>query len=322
MALISIIVPVYKVEAYLDRCVQSLVNQTYTDLQIILVDDGSPDRCGEICEEWKKKDARICVVHKENGGLSDARNAGLAVATGEYIGFVDSDDWIEPRMYELLYAAMQETGAQIAECTRDNFSDATAPVLFEAKKAERQIYTAEQALGELIVDGALRQTVWNKLYRAEFVKDKLFPIGKVNEDEFWTYRVFGDVQSVVRIEAALYHYYQRDDSIIHTYNAKRLHCLEAFEQRQIYLQKRYPSLIPMATARWMVTCLIHYQALARCKDVDPDGRLRQMVYTQFCSIDHKVIRSAVSVKQQVWFWLFRTMPNFIVSMRNLLKIGV
>ena len=320
MALISVIVPIYKVEAYLERCIRSLVDQTYTDLEIILVDDGSPDRCGEICDEWAKKDERICVVHKENGGLSDVRNAGVAVATGEYIGFVDSDDWVEPRMYELLYTALQETGAQIAECTREDFSDSTIPTPYKAETPERQVYTTEQALFELIGDGALRQTVWNKLYRAELVKDKLFPVGKINEDEFWTYRVFGEAQVIVRIEAALYHYYQREDSIIHTYDARRLACLEAFEQRLCYFQEHFPSLVPKATVGLMVDCLIHYQALSMHKEVDPDGKLRKMVHRQFCAIDHTVIKHEVSLKQRLWFWLFRTMPKCIIGVRNRLGI--
>ena len=104
--LISVIVPVYKVEQYLDRCVQSIVDQTWKNLEIILVDDGSPDGCARMCDEWARRDARIRVIHKENGGLSDARNAGMAAATGESIGFVDGDDWIEPDMYRLLVEQM------------------------------------------------------------------------------------------------------------------------------------------------------------------------------------------------------------------------
>ena len=113
MDLISVIVPVYKVEPYLDKCVRSIVDQTYQNLEIILVDDGSPDRCGEICDAWAAKDSRIRVIHKENGGLSDARNAGMAVATGKYMGFVDSDDYIAPDMYRLLLE-----GGTVAELRR------------------------------------------------------------------------------------------------------------------------------------------------------------------------------------------------------------
>lgn len=116
MDLISVIVPIYKVEAYLNRCVESIVRQTYTELEIILVDDGSPDGCPALCDEWAGKDKRIKVIHKSNGGLSDARNAGMRAAEGNYISFVDSDDWIAPEFYRLLLEAMRETGSDIAAC--------------------------------------------------------------------------------------------------------------------------------------------------------------------------------------------------------------
>ena len=115
--LISVIVPVYKAEKYLDKCVQSIVNQTYKNLEIILVDDGSPDNCPEMCDEWAKKDSRIKVIHKENGGVSSARNAGLDNSFGDYIGFVDSDDFIENDFYECLYDNLVENGADISFCT-------------------------------------------------------------------------------------------------------------------------------------------------------------------------------------------------------------
>ena len=117
--MISVIVPIYKVEEFLDECIQSIVDQTYQNLQIILVDDGSPDHCGEMCEDWAKKDKRIEVIHKKNGGLSDARNAGLAVATGDFVAFVDSDDWIEPQMYEtMLISLIKLSLIHISEPTR------------------------------------------------------------------------------------------------------------------------------------------------------------------------------------------------------------
>ena len=113
---ISVIVPIYKVEEFLDECIQSIVDQTYQNLQIILVDDGSPDRCGEMCEDWARKDKRIEVIHKKNGGLSDARNVGLAEATGEFITFVDSDDWIEPQMYEIMVTTLIAEDADLVAC--------------------------------------------------------------------------------------------------------------------------------------------------------------------------------------------------------------
>ncbi len=321
MAMISVIVPIYKVEAYLDKCVQSIVDQTYRDLEIILVDDGSPDRCGAMCDEWAKKDPRIRVIHKENGGLSDARNAGMAVAAGEYIGFVDSDDWIEPRMYELLYQALQETGAQIAECKREDFSDTTSPTHFDGRPIDPQTFTAEEALAELICDGTLRQTVWNKLYRTELSGNRLFPVGKLNEDEFWTYHVFGEAHIIAYVDAALYHYYQRGDSIIHTYTPKRLACLEAYQERDAYLRKRYPSLIPKSTDRWLLACMGHYQQLCAHSSVDEDGALRKMVHGQFLTIDRNVIKPATSMKYRVWYALFAVFPNVTAQIRNMLGLG-
>ena len=114
--LISVIIPIYNVEAYLDECIASVIAQTYSNLEIILVDDGSPDNCPQMCDEWAAKDSRIRVIHKENGGLSDARNAGIDIATGEYIAFVDSDDWIEPEMYEIMLAALKNENADICAC--------------------------------------------------------------------------------------------------------------------------------------------------------------------------------------------------------------
>ena len=114
--LISVIVPVYKAEAYLEKSVKSIINQTYKNLEIILVDDGSPDRCGEMCDEFAKKDSRIRVIHKANGGQSSARNAALDIMAGDYVGFVDSDDWIEPNMYEHLYNLILKNNAQISVC--------------------------------------------------------------------------------------------------------------------------------------------------------------------------------------------------------------
>ena len=116
MDLISVIVPIYNVEQYLDRCVKSIVEQTYTNLEIILVDDGSPDNCGAMCDSWAARDNRIKVIHKENGGLSDTRNAGLGIATGDFISFIDSDDWIESAFYEKLLTAIRESNAEVAAC--------------------------------------------------------------------------------------------------------------------------------------------------------------------------------------------------------------
>ena len=175
--MISIIVPVYQVEPYLNRCVRSLLEQTYTDLEIILVDDGSPDGCPALCDAWAGKDARVRVIHKPNGGLSDARNAGLTAASGEEIAFVDSDDWVDPDMLERLHNQMEETGADLAACGvtweyPGGHSEVPHPL-------EDRLYTGRKAIMRAYIQTCMvRTTVWNKLYRRAVVDLSLIHISE------------------------------------------------------------------------------------------------------------------------------------------------
>ena len=171
--LISVIVPVYKVEKYLNKCVQSIVNQTYKNLEIILVDDGSPDNCPEMCDEWAKKDSRIKVIHQENAGLAEARNSGISVATGEFFMFIDSDDHAEPDMIELLLNLSMEYNADVSSC--GFYFDYENDNKAEACDFSDEIRIAD--INERIIDlltGGFSGTVWNKLYRADAVKSILF----------------------------------------------------------------------------------------------------------------------------------------------------
>jgi len=238
----SIIVPIYKVEEYLPRCVDSLLGQTDGDFELILVDDGSPDRCGAICDEYAAKDPRIVVIHKENGGLSDARNAGLEIARGEYIAFVDSDDWVSPRYLELLRQRLETTGSDICECGILRTEGACCP---EPEETAPEVFDTVAALEQLIRDGKFHQYVWNKLYRREVIGDISFPKGRMNEDDFWTYQIFGRAKRVAGIDAVLYNYFQRPGSIMGSkYTLKCLDQLDALQERQQYLEERYPQLAP------------------------------------------------------------------------------
>ena len=208
--LISVIVPIYNVENYLVRCIESIINQTYSNLEIILVDDGSPDKCSIICDEYAKKDSRIKVIHKKNGGLSDARNAGLDIATGEYIGFVDSDDYIDKNMYKEMINELIEKNADIVSCAINNiYSDRT-----EIINIDEEIYDAELALKNLILGKNINQTVWNKLYKKEVIGNILFEKGKINEDEFWTYRILANSKKIITLNKPLYSYLHRASSIM------------------------------------------------------------------------------------------------------------
>ena len=182
--LLSVIVPVYKVEEYLDECIRSIVSQTYENLELLLVDDGSPDRSGEICDAWAAKDSRVRVIHKENAGAGAARNAALDAAKGELIGFVDSDDYISTQMYEHLYSMLDET-TDIAECSYVSVTEGGTSFPELSQKVSR--YTPQEAMACHIADTCFRQLIWNKLYRRGVIGNIRFPEQTVIDDEFFTY---------------------------------------------------------------------------------------------------------------------------------------
>ncbi len=261
--LISVIVPIYKVEDYLCRCIDSILHQTYSNIEIILVNDGSPDNCPAICNEYAVKDNRIKVVHKENGGLSDARNAGMREATGEYISFVDSDDYISSDYLETLLNTIIAENSDIVECgvvkfyednNFDKYSDNLNVINFS---------TAD-GLSSLIEENHFHQHVWNKLYKASLVLDTPFVVGKLNEDEFWTYQVFGQAKKVTKINKTMYYYFQRNNSIMgNSYNLRRLDALEGKYNRQIYIEKHFPELIFQAKVDLYISCIFAYQSVLK-----------------------------------------------------------
>lgn len=208
--LISIVMPVYKVEPYLDKSLRSVVNQTYKNLEIILVDDGSPDRCGAICNEWALKDRRIRVIHKENGGVAAAWNDGVAAASGDCIGFVDPDDWVEDTMFECLLQALNRFSADIAIC--GYFDDIKSESKMKQIKYTRY-YTREEALKELVLDNDIQSFVWNKLYRRRCIPEKPFPNIKRVSDLGGVYKFFQKADSIIQINQSFYHYVRREDSL-------------------------------------------------------------------------------------------------------------
>lgn len=239
---ISIIVPIYKVENYIDKCIISITEQTYKNLEIILVDDGSPDKCPEICEKYAKKDNRIKVIHKKNGGLSDARNAGLKVATGKYIGFVDSDDYIEKDMYQILYNNLIKTNSDISIV---NLKEVKENEIIENNvKDEQNIieYNKLEALKKLI-ENKIKSYAWNKLYKKEILNDIEFPIGRKMEDLAVMYKIFEKVNKVVYTDKIEYYYLQRKNSILGNISESLVKDLQYFvKERYDYIEKKYPQL--------------------------------------------------------------------------------
>lgn len=209
--LISIIIPVYKVEDYLERCINSVIDQTYRNLELILVDDGSPDRCPVICDEYAQKDSRIRVIHRENGGLAEARNSGLDIAKGEFISFVDSDDAIHPQFIASLYKAIIQTGSDLALCGFLNIFKEDDEIITDFADSQVNSYTGVELLnGAYDIEHIV---AWNKLYKKEIWQRLRYPKGKYHEDEFVFHSVFYSAKKICKIATPLYYYFRREDSI-------------------------------------------------------------------------------------------------------------
>lgn len=209
--LISVIVPVYNVAEYLSQCVDSIINQTYKNLEIILVDDGSVDDCPGICDEYVKKDSRIRVIHKKNGGLSDARNAGLDICTGEWIGFVDSDDYISKNMYEKLYDSAIETKSDVSVC--QSINDKNGRLLYSDYKGKREILLSKEEMINRMFCRGIYASVCLKLYKKEVFSILRFPVGRNHEDAFIILSIIDKTSRMVIIPDALYYYRLRINSI-------------------------------------------------------------------------------------------------------------
>ncbi len=193
--LISVIVPVYKVEAFLPKCVDSIRNQTYKDLEIILVDDGSPDNCGAMCDAFAEEDPRIKVIHKPNGGLSDARNAGIEIASGEYLGFVDSDDWIEPEMYETMLALAQKHEVKLVCAGRYDVSERTGQRTKGLCPEREEVVSGQELAGRIFLWQGLDSAAWDKLYHRSLWQTRRYPFGRVNEACLYLLSLISSIRS-------------------------------------------------------------------------------------------------------------------------------
>ena len=236
---ISVIVPVYRVEKYLPACIDSILNQTFTDFELILVDDGSPDRCPEICDETAKRDARVRVIHQANQGLSAARNAGIEAARGAWLSFVDSDDFLAPDFLEMLHDAAVRAGADCALCG--------VQLTDEAGKKIGQLLSVADGVrtGRSILETLCRApeipylVVWNKLYRRDVFQTLRYPVGMQNEDTYLAAELFDTVQTVICVSKPMYFYRQRADSIMHTaVTTRNLDRMWAFEHCFAYFEAR------------------------------------------------------------------------------------
>ncbi len=239
MSKVTVVVPIYKVENYIEKCIDSVLMQSEGDFQLILVDDGSPDRCPEICDAYAERDSRITVIHKENGGLSSARNAAYPMIQSEFTLFLDSDDYLEKDALAKLLDLQKQDDADVVIgnywYSYDDHED------LAVLKCSTGNFSGYQAL-EYLIEGKIQNFAWGKLIRTELLRKYTFPEGKLFEDFFWTHLILTEARSVAIIEKPFVHYRQRTGSISYSFDIKRLDMLEGWKCRDLYLKDNYPEL--------------------------------------------------------------------------------
>jgi glycosyltransferase involved in cell wall biosynthesis len=320
---ISIIVPIYNTEKYLHKCIDSILVQSFRNFELILVDDGSTDESGSICDKYAKKDSRIIVVHKDNSGVSNARNAGLDITKGKFIGFVDSDDWIHKDMYKIMYDAICRYNAGIAECRKakaidDNIEDEPLSDI------EHNILTNLQASENLFAAEKNNSVVvWNKLYKKNIFDNLRFKKGVVHEDNFFTYIALYKAIKIVNINCALYYHRKTENSITNsTFGPRKLAAVDAYlEAMSFYREKKLNRLHDLALfylmdiIRWDYYCthehIFNKEVKKKCI-----LKLRSVFKENYIL----AIRSKhISIKSKIAFTTFLILP-FLYNLYYYVKI--
>lgn len=245
--MISVVVPVYRVEAYLDKCVQSILSQSYRDFELILVDDGSPDQCPQMCDIFSQQHRNIRVLHKKNGGLSDARNAGTAIAKGEFVTYIDSDDFVSKDYLSTLIRLQRENDADIAVTGIEVFHEGEEPN--ETLEESVFSYTGKEALEKMLYQDTLDTSACAMLLPIELAKKYPFPVGKYHEDEYTTYKYYSSAEKVVVTTKKQYFYLQRKGSIMHVFGQTSMDELDAADNLVNYCRENYSDIVPAAESK-------------------------------------------------------------------------
>lgn len=321
LPLISVIVPVYKSEKYLDYCIESIINQTYKKIEVILVDDGSPDNCPIMCDMWAKKDSRVKVIHQQNSGSGVARNVALDNARGEMVAFVDSDDYIAPQMFEILLGLM-DNDIDIVECAyKQTWDD---KVVFDTSTVQKQIYSTETAMKEHIQDHIFQQVIWNKLYRRSVIENIRFPSGTRIDDEFWTYRVIANARKLSRTTCSMYAYRQQMDSIMHQFfSLERLQAIDAKCQRLEFMRNRFPNVCSEARVNLWNTCLYMGQMSLKYINKNEQKEVFEMLNSVWEKY-HVILtdKKNMSIMQHIWVMLSDISMENTCKLRNFLGVGL
>lgn len=311
---ISIIVPIYGVEKYIDHCIESLCMQTYQNLEIILVDDGSKDRSGQICDEWAKKDKRIQVLHIPNGGQSHARNAGLETATGEYIGFVDGDDAAKPEMYEKLLKLLKEHNADIAEC---NFTGRKSKEPDEMQEGDQITMSGRQAIKRQL-DSSINSrypstSLWSKLFKADVIRGMRLPSGKIHEEYAFLCQAFLRCERYIYVNERLYERTLRDDSTTAAaFSERAFDKLDVFRMRNEFLKENGETELYRLSRAQEFELMLHYYG-----EAVNSGLLQraQKLQEQLQAQSKEVLKSSLHIKKKIQFLLLRVSPELYRKLR-------
>lgn len=317
--LISIVVPIYNVEKYLDKCINSLIKQTYAYIEIILVDDGSIDNCPAICDKWKEKDSRIIVIHKENGGLSDARNTGIEIAKGTYICFIDSDDYVDETYVEKLYNAIEDNNVNISQCGIDYIND-------EHKTIKSIGYDRNCLLsGRKIIEDSCNEhyieneVVWNRLYKTSLFETIKFPKGKLHEDEYTTYKLLYNENNIAIVPENLYKYRQSNNSIMRSkYSLKKFNDFkEAYNEKINYFKERNDIVVYDMVIRSYLSNLSNiYIKIER--DIQNSKQILRQIKNEYKKYYKYTIRSSnISIKNKVKVTFFFVSPKIYTILKNI-----
>lgn len=313
---VSLVVPMFKVEKYLPRCIDSILNQTYENMEVILVNDGSPDNCGEIAESYSKKDDRVIVVHKENGGLSDARNVGMQYVTGDFTLFVDSDDWLEASMLEKLVNISNKYKADIVQSAF--YYAYNEYLLFDNRYySQNDPYTIlnnKELMTELIINERVKNFAWGKLYKTSIILGVPFKKGVLFEDVFWAHQVMHRVNTYVMLHQPLCYYFQRSDSIVSTYTPRNLDIIKGLKERHKFIKEFYNNLSHESLKNLVKTMLIHYNLLLQYKIKDRDNGYKKEIRSYINRNYREIIESVKKdreLKRQLILFHFHPYLNVL-----------
>lgn len=312
--LISIIIPIYKVEKYIERCINSVLSQTYSNIEIILIDDGSPDMCPSICDNYKLIDSRIQVIHKENGGLSDARNKGINISKGKYITFVDSDDYIENDYVEFLYKTILKEDSDIAICSYQSVYGNR--MIIKQLEHREYILNSEETLEKMLYQKEFNVSAWAKLYKRELFENIEFPKGKIFEDAFTTYKLVMKAKKIsVNLEIK-YNYMIRSNSILTSeFNEKKMLLIDAYNKMGRDIQIKYPKLTNAVIRAEVYANIstLRQMIFAKNRLIDDEKKIRKFIvknrkhvlYNKECAFRDKVAIILICININIFkvFWI-------------------